>query len=47
MDYLFDTNICVYVPIAAQALSRDIVLITNNTREFQRIEAFKVEDWVE
>ncbi len=47
MDYLIETNICVFVPIAAQALSRDIVLLTNNTREFQRVEALKVENWVE
>ncbi len=33
--------------IAAQALSRNLVLITNNTRELQRVEALKVENWVE
>ena len=32
--------------IAAQALSRDIILITNNEKEFQRIELLKVENWV-
>ncbi len=31
--------------IAAHALSEKLVLITNNTREFSRIPALKVENW--
>ena len=32
--------------IAAHAKSLDITLVTNNTREFSRIDALKIEDWV-
>ena len=32
--------------IAAQALSRDLVLITNNEKEFKRVNNLKVENWV-
>ena len=32
--------------IAAQALAEDAVLVTNNTREFERIEGLKLENWV-
>lgn len=32
--------------IAAQALSLDVTLITNNTREFSRIPNLKVANWV-
>ena len=31
--------------IAAQALSRDLVLVTHNSREFSRIGRLKIEDW--
>ena len=31
--------------IAAQALSRDLVLITHNSREFSQVRALKIEDW--
>lgn len=31
--------------LAAQALSRDFILVTNNTNEFMRIEGLKLEDW--
>lgn len=31
--------------IAAHALSLDVPLITNNTREFGRVEGLRVEDW--
>jgi tRNA(fMet)-specific endonuclease VapC len=31
--------------LAAQALSNDLVLVTNNTKEFNRIENLKIEDW--
>lgn len=33
------------VLIAGQALSRDLVLVTRNTREFGRIPNLKIEDW--
>ena len=32
--------------IAAQAISRDLVLITNNTKEFNRVDDLKLENWV-
>jgi tRNA(fMet)-specific endonuclease VapC len=32
--------------IAAQALAMDVVLVTNNTKEFERIEGLKLENWV-
>jgi tRNA(fMet)-specific endonuclease VapC len=32
--------------IAAQAISNDLVLVTNNTREFERIKELKLENWV-
>ena len=31
--------------IAGQALSRGLTLVTNNTREFARVEGLKLEDW--
>jgi len=33
------------VLIAGQALARDLVLITHNTREFQRVPGLRFEDW--
>ncbi len=33
--------------IAAQALSRDLILVTNNTAEFSRILGLKLENWAE
>ena len=32
--------------IAAHAKSLDAVLVTNNTREFERIKDLKIEDWI-
>ena len=32
--------------IACQALAEDATLVTNNTREFERIEGLKLENWV-
>jgi tRNA(fMet)-specific endonuclease VapC len=32
--------------IGCQALAMDAVLVTNNTREFERIEGLKLENWV-
>jgi tRNA(fMet)-specific endonuclease VapC len=34
------------VLIAAQAVERNLTLITNNTREFSRVEGLKFEDWL-
>ena len=34
------------VLIAAQALERDLTLVTNNTREFSRVTELKIEDWL-
>lgn len=32
--------------IAAQALTRDLILVTNNLREFKRVPGLKLENWV-
>ena len=32
--------------IAAQALSEKLILITNNEKEFRRIEGLKIENWI-
>lgn len=32
--------------IAAQAISNDLILVTNNTGEFERIKDLKLENWV-
>ncbi|KQT78762.1 type II toxin-antitoxin system VapC family toxin [Methylobacterium sp. Leaf466] len=32
--------------IAAQCLSLDLVLVTNNRREFERVRDLKIEDWL-
>ncbi len=32
--------------LAAQALSRDLILVTNNEKEFQRVEGLHIENWV-
>lgn len=31
--------------IAAHALSKDLILVTNNTREFCRVDGLRLEDW--
>ena len=33
--------------IAAHALSNNLILITNNVKEFMRIKSLRVENWVE
>lgn len=33
------------VLIAGQAVARDLILVTNNRREFDRVSGLKVEDW--
>lgn len=33
--------------LACQALALDATMVTNNTREFERIEGLKLENWVE
>lgn len=35
------------IMIAAQGVSRDLVVVTHNTREFSRVPGLKVEDWVQ
>jgi len=32
--------------IAAQALSEKLILITNNEKEFRRIDRLRIEDWI-
>jgi tRNA(fMet)-specific endonuclease VapC len=32
--------------IAAQALARDLILVTNNLGEFERIEGLRTENWI-
>lgn len=32
--------------IAAQAMSKNLILVTNNSREFERINRLKIENWV-
>ena len=32
--------------IAAQALTRNLILVTNNVREFERVPNLKIENWV-
>jgi tRNA(fMet)-specific endonuclease VapC len=34
------------IQIAAQALSHDLLLVSNNTKEFERIADLKLENWV-
>jgi tRNA(fMet)-specific endonuclease VapC len=31
--------------IAGQAMARNLMLVTNNTREFQRVEGLRIDDW--
>lgn len=33
------------VLIAGQALARDLILVTHNTREFSRVPKLRIEDW--
>lgn len=33
--------------IAGQARSEGLILVTNNTREFERVEGLRVEDWAQ
>jgi tRNA(fMet)-specific endonuclease VapC len=32
--------------IAGHALSIDVTLVTGNTREFERVEGLKIENWI-
>jgi tRNA(fMet)-specific endonuclease VapC len=34
------------IQLAAQALSRDYIFVTNNTKEFNRIKKLRLENWV-
>ncbi len=31
--------------LAGQALNKDLILVTNNTKEFERVKGLKLEDW--
>jgi len=31
--------------IGAQAIAKNLILVTNNTKEFKRIAGIKLEDW--
>ncbi len=31
--------------ISAHAFSQNLILVTNNTKEFQRMNGLKIEDW--
>lgn len=33
--------------IAAQAISRNLILVTNNTKEYSRVKNLKIENWVD
>ena len=33
--------------ITAQAKSEDLIVVTHNTREFERVEGLQLEDWFE
>jgi len=35
------------IQIAAVAMAEDMVLLTNNTKEFKRIDGLKLENWVQ
>jgi tRNA(fMet)-specific endonuclease VapC len=48
---MLDTNICIYtikknLLIAAHARSLSITLVTNNTKEFERVPELNLENWV-
>jgi len=32
--------------IAAQAITRNLILVTNNTSEFERVDSLKLENWI-
>ena len=34
------------IQIAAQALARDLTVVTHNTGEFSRVQGLKIEDWL-
>ena len=36
-----------YMLIAAHAKSEDLIVVTHNTREFERVEGLQLEDWFE
>ena len=35
------------ISIGSQAVSRELILVTNNEKEFKRIENLKIENWIE
>ncbi len=47
LEKLGQTIGCLDMLIAAHALQLNSILVTNNTREFARVTALKLENWVE
>jgi predicted nucleic acid-binding protein len=45
MEYLLDTNICIYIIKKKPAEVFDVILVTNNVREFERIAGLKIGNW--
>ena len=48
---LLDTDVCVELLrdnlfIAAIALAHDAILVTGNTRHFERVDGLRLEDWI-
>jgi len=33
--------------LAAQATSKKLILVTNNTKEFERVEGLQIENWLQ
>ena len=50
--YMLDTDICIYIIgsndllIAAHALSLDCILVSNNEKEFKRVDGLRIENWI-
>lgn len=50
MKYMLDANICIRIGdndmlIAANAKAENAILVTNNVREFERVDGLIVENW--
>jgi tRNA(fMet)-specific endonuclease VapC len=53
MKYLLDTNICKSEPmhdefdllIGITAIENELILVTDNVKDFQRLEGIKIENW--
>jgi antitoxin VapB len=46
-DFFADGRNQPAMQLAAQSLSRNYTLVTNNTREFQRVKKLKLENWLQ